>query len=190
MVSSLVVAVVDSDEHEPSRTITSWRSSYLRRSMGPPAEREQRRGATGADSAGGGEPPPGGRVEQAEDVIDRPAARSCTRQADGAGGQDHDVFIALARPEDEKAIARVVGYPGYDHGAEQPGGPELRQEAQPQQQAGADLREARDPGVYDSRLHPQGVEPSPRSRDLPAAENVIDAVCQAHSADGAAENQQ
>ena len=72
----------------------------------------------------------------------------------------------------------------------QPGGPELRQEAQPEQQAGADLREAGDPGVDDSRLHPQGVEPSRRSRDLPAAENVVDAVRQAHSADGAAENQQ
>ena len=87
------------------------------------------------DLVGGGEPPPGGRVEQAEDVIDGQAARSCPRQADSAGRQNHDVFIALARAEDEKAIARVVGHPGYDHGAEQPGGPELRQEAQPEQQA-------------------------------------------------------
>src|SRR4029077_16963669 len=116
--------------------------------------------------------------------------RSGPRQANGAGRQDHDVFITLARAENEKAIARMVGYPGYDHGAEQPGGPELRQEAQPEQQAGADLREARDPGVDDSRFHPQGVEPSRRSRNLPTAENVVNAVRQAHSGDGAAENQQ
>src|SRR5579859_4660952 len=109
--------------------MTSWRSSCLRRSIWPPAEREQRRGATDADSAGGGEPPPGGWVEQAQDVIDRPAARSCSRQADGAGRQDHDVFITLTRAKDEKAITRVVGYPGHHHGAEQPGGPEFRQEA-------------------------------------------------------------
>src|ERR1700761_2912566 len=105
--------------------MTLWRFSRLTgKACRPPAECEQRRGATGADSAGGGEPPPGGRVEQAEDVIDRPAARSCPGQADSAGRQDHDVFITLARAKDEKAIARMVGYPGYKHGAEQPGGPE------------------------------------------------------------------
>src|ERR1700756_1486065 len=161
--------------------MTLWRSSHLRTSIGPPAEGEQRRGATDADSAGGNEPLPGGWVEQAEDVIDRPAARSCPRQADSAGRQDHDVFITLARAKDEKAIARMVGYPGYDHGAEQPGGPEHRQESQPEQQAGADLREARDPGVHNSGFHPQGVEPSRRSRNLPTAENVVNAVRQAHS---------
>src|SRR5260370_421781 len=158
--------------------------------MGPQAGRAQPRGAADAAPAGTRDPAPRRRVEQAEDVIDRPAAGPCPRQADSAGRQDHDVFITLTRAKDEEAVAHVVGYPGYDHGAEQPGGAEHRQEAQPDQQAGADLREARDPGVKDSRIHPQGADPSSRSGDLPAAENVVDAVRQAHSGNGEAENQQ
>jgi len=60
--------------------------------MGPPAEREQHRGSADADPAGTREPAPRRRVEQAEDVIDRPAAGPCPRQADSAGRQDHDVM--------------------------------------------------------------------------------------------------
>src|SRR3546814_1817092 len=87
-------------------------------------------------------------------------------------GERQHVLPALARAEDEEAVAAVVRDAGDGHHADGGGAPERREETEDQQRATHDLGDAGQPGVQEAGLHAQALEPPAGALDLAAAEDV------------------
>jgi hypothetical protein len=156
----------------------------------PPEHRQQAQCAANSGRRGDDESDPARGIEDPDRVVDRETTGSHGPDREAGQGEGHDVFVALAGAEDEKAVPRVVGEPGDDHGADDAGGRKGRQEPDHEQRSRTELREAGQPGVQSARTHPQALEPTSRARDLPAVEDVIIAVRDHHEANSDAENQQ
>src|SRR5688572_649550 len=154
-------------------------------------ENGQQAGGTAAAGDQADEEAAHGRVfEDAHRVVERPFPCTEAGDAQSEEREGHDVLVALARPEDEEPVLQVVGDPGDQHGADDAGAGQRREEADEQQRAGSDLGETGQPGVQDAGLHSEALEPSACSGDLPTAEDVVDPVGEEDDAEHHPEQEQ
>jgi hypothetical protein len=123
-------------------------------------------------------------------VIEGPLTWPYPRESDRGEGERHDVLIALARAEDEEAVAPVVGDPGDDHRADDAAARQRGRQAEQQQAAGPELGDAGGPRVQHARSHAEAFEPAGGADDLAAAEDVVVAVRREHHAQADPEHQQ
>ena len=95
----------------------------------------------------------------------------------GSGDRDHDhVFDALTLAEDKEPVEAVVDPHRHRHEADDPGGGEGSEQSGGEQQTGSELGRAREAGLQPPVAHPHALEPSRRPRELPTAEQLVQAV--------------
>jgi len=123
-------------------------------------------------------------------VVERPFARSETRDGEERGHQVHDVFPALGgAPEHEETGLAVVRDERDEQRPDERARGERSEQPQDQRRAGDELGDTREPGVEDARLHPETLEPSPGTGDLAPAEDVVVPVRDHRAADGDAQDE-
>ncbi len=157
---------------------------------GLPEDGQEGGGPSPAGAEGDGQPAPAGRIEDAGRVIERPFARPEGAHGHTEDGEHHHVLPALAGPEDEEPVLEMVRHPGHCHGAHHPGPGKGGEEPGDEQRPGPDLGEAGQPGVEHTGPHPQAFEPATGPGDLPATEDVVQAVGQHHSPEREAQEQE
>jgi hypothetical protein len=120
-------------------------------------------------------------------MVERQAPRADRAERAGRHRDHEDVLVALARAEDEEAVAPVVRHQGDTHGPDDGGTGEGRQRAEQQQNPGADLGDRGKNGVEAAGADADGLEPAGRAGQLAAAERVVEAVREDGPAQGQAQ---
>jgi len=134
--------------------------------------------------------PGGPKTPRARSSDQRPPPAARAGQENPTSGESQDVFVALAGPEDEKAVPQVVGEPRDHHHADDGTAREGRKQSDDEQNAGHQLRDARRPRVEKAGTHPEALEPPTGSGDLPASEDVVPSVSQENGTYSQAKDQQ
>ena len=176
----------DGDEHVAPRAVAlrcvvgrrrrrRGRRRHDERLLGrrPVAHRQLQGGAAEPDDAGEHEPDPAvpRRPVEADGVVEAPLAG--TDRGDGPGDDaDRRAVLPAVLEHEEPA----VGVAGDEHHADHPGRRQRGQQAEGEQQPGADLGRRGQPGLDVRPAHADRLEPPGRAGELPAAPHLVVAV--------------
>ena len=124
---------------------------------------------------------------QTEDRVQRPRAGSEDGERDGDDRDEGDVLPAA--PEDEEALAAVVGEGGDGHQPDERRGRGTGEQPDGDEHTGADLGRRGQPGVQRPGTQPERLEPPGGAGQAPAAPHLVGAVQDQHRAEREAQQQ-